>query len=422
MKSVPSVYCMTLVLCVSSTVSAAMPEWNTYQGNERHTGYVPISLNIGEMHHLWTQTYSASLNPVAIGGGKIFASETGRFSPGRGLFAIQSQTGSNSWTYPDFGRVNSINPPAYANGRVYLQTGKESSSGIPPYLYAFDATSGGLAFRSQFSAQWESYYAPTVYQGDVYMNGGYSGGAYRYDGDDGNREWFAGLPQYDDWTPAVDDQYVYAYVGEYSPGLYVLNRTTGTREFTISDPQFDWNGWSMNLAPVLTDDGDVIAIHDGRLIRFDVDGRTIDWEMQRSFSGQPTVAGNVIYAIDSSTLTAWDVSTGDYLWGWTPSGGERVVGNLIATDTHILAQSTSSTFAVNLATGVEDWGFNASGSIALGDGVLAIVDGPSLHAFSVTAVPEPSTLCLLLTGIAICGLMNRRRITRVLSLRAHGDH
>lgn len=391
------------------SAAAAMPEWNTYQGNERHTGYVPTTVNVSGIEPLWNRTFSATLNPVAIGAGQIYASEQGRFSIGRSLSAIDSRTGEDNWVHPDFGRVNSINPPAYANGHVYLQTGKESSSGIPPYLYSFDASSGSLDYRSIFSAQWESYYAPTVFEGDVYINGGYYGGAYRYDGANGGREWFRDLPQYDDWTPAVDEQYVYAYVGEYQPGLYVMDRQTGVVEFSIADRNFDWNGWSMHLAPVLTNDGDIVAIQDGRLIRFDVDGRSIDWEMSRSFSGQPSIAGETLFAIDSNSLTAWNAATGDYQWTWAPTGGDSVVGNIIATDSHIFVQSRTTTYAVNLSTREADWSYDAAGSLALGEGIFAIVDGSSLHAFSVSAVPEPSTVCLICCAGLMCRLNRRNR-------------
>ena len=63
-------------------------------------------------------------------------------------------------------------PPALAYGTVYIQTGKESSSGQPAYLNAMDAETGELLFQSRVSAQWESYLAPTPYDGRVYVNGG----------------------------------------------------------------------------------------------------------------------------------------------------------------------------------------------------------------------------------------------------------
>ncbi len=333
----------TAVLVITSLLllspGATAQDWGTYQGNASHTGYVPI--NVTAIQPLWTRTFSSPLNPVAIGGGRVFVSETGRFESNRGLYAVDAHTGVTVWSYPDFGPVVSVNPPAYANGAVYLQTGKGLST-PPPYLYAFDGANGTPRFRVPFEAQWEEYLAPTPYLGDVFVNGGYYGGAYRFDGADGTQRWFAELPQYDRSTPAVDGAYVYAYFGDYAPGLYVLDRQAGTLAFTIPDPSFEWNGWSMDTAPMLTYDGDVVVTHDGRLLRFDVQGRRIEWELDRNFLGQATVKGDVIFANDGGTLTAWNAVAGTLLWSWIPPGSEVVDGNIVVTDTHVFLQSTSS--------------------------------------------------------------------------------
>ena len=395
-----------------------MADWSTYQGNAKHNGYVDTSVAGSAISFLWSHDFGAQLNPPAIANGQIFTSQQARFRSGHPLVAMDVHTGAEIWNHPDFGSVNSINPPAYANGKVYIQTGKGTTSNAP-YLYAFDATDGSLVYRSTFSAQWESYYAPTIYDGDVYINGGYYGGSYRFDGNNGNQRWFHDLPQYDDWTPAVDQDYVYAYVGEYSPGLYVLNRQTGARLFSIPDPNFDWSGWSMNLAPVITDDGDVIAIHDGRLISFDVDGRRIGWESQRSYKGQPVIVGDVIYAIDAGTLTAVDASDGTFLKAWDPPAGVSVSGNMIATNSHLFVQSPTTTYMLDIGTFDIAWSYEASGSIALGDDHFAIADGTVLHTF--TTVPEPTSLVVLgCTGLLVAGRAWRPPHTESVTLGTPG--
>jgi len=391
--AVVAVLAATLLL-LPATVTAQI--WGTYQGNASHTGFVPITIHPRGIQHVWTRTFAGQLNPVAIGSGRIYASEGGPsafgFIAGRGLWAMNAHTGSTVWNYPDFGAVSSVNAPAFGNGTVYIQTGRGGFTPIEPYLYAFDAALGTPKFRVPYAAQWERHLAPTVYLGDAYVNGGYYGGAYRFDGVDGTARWATGLPQYDGWTPAVDDAYVYAYVGESSPGLYVLDRHTGAQAFMIPDPNFQWNGWTMNVAPVLTADGDVIATHGGRLVRFDVQGRRIEWERARNFTGQATLAGNVIYANDGGTLTAWDAVQGTLLWSWFGPGGETITGNLVATTTHVFVQSATTTYAVNLATRQAEWSYAAAGSLALGEGTLAITDDTVLHVFSVTVdptIPQP---------------------------------
>lgn len=375
--------------------AAGAQDWATYQGNPSHTGHVPVTTSGRGIQHLWTRTFPAPLNPPAIGGGRVFVTESGYFQSNLGLHALDAQSGATAWSLPDFGQVYSVNPPAYANGTVYVQTGKGTTI-TEPYLYALDANTGAPRFRVPFAAQWERYLAPTPYQGDVYVNGGYYGGAYRFDGTDGTQRWFTGLEQYDAWTPAVDATYLYAYLGEYSPALYVRDRQTGAAVFSIPDPNFSWNGWSMHTAPVLTHDGDVLATHDGRLLRFDVQGRRIQWELKRDFRGQFAVNGDVIYANDGGTLTAWNAQTGGLLWTWLGPGSGVMTGNIVVTDTHAFVQSSTTTYAVNLSSRATDWSYAAAGSLAMGNGLLAITSGASVHVFSIAVDP---TLPLPPTGL-----------------------
>lgn len=346
--------------------SGAESSWPMYQGNPGHDGYLATALAPEQFSLNWQRAVASQpLNPVTTAEGKVFVSLYGYFNS-QGLQVLDAATGEMLWS-KDFGRVFSVNPPAYANGIVYIQTGNH---GNDTYLRAYDADDGSLVFQSKHSAQWERYFAPTIYDGTVYIDGGYYGGMYAFDASDGTQLWFRGLPQYDQWTPAVDEEHAYAYVGEYTPGLYVLDRASGQLLHRIDDPNFDWNGWSMNLAPVLGGAGDVIAIHDGRLIRFDLDARNIAWELSRHFVGQPCVARGVIYAIDSGALTAWDQLTGTLLWSWAPV--ENLTESVIVTDTHVIVGSSQSTYVVNVDTHGDDWSFQKGGHRSLGERTLYI--------------------------------------------------
>ncbi|MCH7813685.1 MAG: PQQ-like beta-propeller repeat protein [Planctomycetes bacterium] len=394
----------TVAFCLPVAVfGAALPgaePWSTYQGNAAHSGYVPVSLEPGDISFRWDRTFGSghALNPVTAADGKIFVSKRLYFNDVDSLYALDEVTGGTLWS-KNFGSVFSVNPPSYAYGNVYVQTGNHGSD---TYLRAYNADTGGFVFRTPHSAQWERYYAPTIYDGKVYVDGGYYGGMYSFDAFSGGQDWFHGLPQYDDWTPAVDGDYAYAYVGEYSPGLYVLDRITGNQEFMIPDPNFDWNGWSMDLAPLIGAMDDVLAIHDGRLISFDLVNRDIRWELDRSFTGQPSLAGGVIYAIDGGALVARSELTGSQLWGWeVPS--DSLTGTIIVTDTHVFTRTSSSVYMVDIATHQDVWSYPVSGHLTLSDYALYIAgDNGILTAIS---LPEPTCLSLLALG----GLLVTRR-------------
>ena len=349
--------------------------WPMFQGNARHTGFVPIDLNPAQFSLRWQQDIGGAdaVNPVAAGDGKVFVSLLLYFDNVPSFFALDATDGHTLWS-KNFGDVFSVNPPSYAYGKAYIQTGNHGSD---TWLRAFDGATGAVVFQAPHQAQWERYFAPTIHDGKVYVNGGYYGGMYAFDATDGAQLWFADLPQYDQWTPAVDDTRAYSYVGEYQPGLYVRDRATGGAAGFIADPNFDWNGWSMNLAPVLGDQNDVFAIHDGRLISFNTANNTIRFELPGPYTGQPSYNAGRIYAVKSGRLVVLDEMTGAEIWAWTPPVGV-IVAPMILTRTHLLASTAQQVYAVDLATHQHVWSYPASGHLALADDTLYIASADGM--------------------------------------------
>jgi outer membrane protein assembly factor BamB len=370
--------------------SAELPgAWPMYQANARHNGYLPISLDPATFSLKWQRAVGPEwgLNPVTVADGKVFVSIQSYFSGGLALWALDAVDGATLWS-KDFGSVFSVNPPSFAYGNVYVQTGNHAND---TYLWAFESATGALVFKSPHLAQWERYYAPTISDGKVYVDGGSYGGMYAFDAFSGEQLWFQNLPQYDQWTPAVDGDNAYAYVGEYNPGLYVLDRRSGSLRYMIADPHFDWDGWSMNEAPALGDAGDALAIHDGRLISFDLAAHTLRWERERGFAGQPSVAHGVIYAIDGGSLVALDEASGADLWSWRPPEGQ-LTGTLVVTDSHILASSFATTYAVEIASRSQVWSYPVAGYLALGQETLYVASSTGmLTAISLPEfIPSPA--------------------------------
>jgi hypothetical protein len=316
------------VLVLAEATTENPGTWPMFQANARHTGYLAVAVDPSTFHLKWQQNVGSgkALNPVSAGDGKVFVTLLTYFENVTSLFALRASDGATLWS-KGFGSIYSVNPPSYAYGNVYLQTGNHGSD---TWLHAFDAGTGDVLFKAPHAAQWERYLAPTIHDGKAYINGGYYGGMYGFDAFTGDQLWFANLPQYDQWTPAVDDGKAYAYVGDYTPGLYARNRATGTSAFFVADPNFDWNGWSMNLAPVLGDHDDVIAIHDGRLISFDTALHSIRWEVQSTFTGQPSLAQDRIYVIDGGRLRVLDELTHAELWSWQTNDG-ALAGPMMST-------------------------------------------------------------------------------------------
>lgn len=354
--------------------------WPMFQANAQHTGYLETAVTPETFRLKWQRNVGNGrmLNPVAAGDGKVFVTLLIYFNDITTLFALDAADGATLWS-KGFGDIFSVNPPSYAYGNVYVQTGNHASD---TWLRAFDGATGDVVFQAPHAAQWERYFAPTIYDGKAYINGGTYGGMYGFDAFSGDQLWFASLPQYDQWTPAVDAGRAYAYVGDYTPGLYVRDRATGNPAYFVADPAFDWNGWSMNLAPVLGGHDDVIAIHDGRLISFDTASHAIRWEVQGQYTGQPSLAHERIYAIDGGRLRVLDELTHAELWSWQAGDG-NLTGPMIVTDRHVFVTTSQRVHAVDLTARQSVWSYPVAGHLAIADGTLYVASADGrLTAFA----------------------------------------
>lgn len=348
--------------------SGATTEWTTYQGNAGHTGYVAASLDPVSFRELWVATVASNvaLNPVTAGDGNVFASTNAYF--GKQLFVtLDAKTGAQKWS-KDFGAIHSVDPPAYWSGKVYVMTGGHEDS----FLWGFEANTGAQLFRTPYGNQWSRWYAPVVIDGSVYTAGGYYGGMYRFNATDGKQSWFAQTNQYDAWSPSVSNDRVYAYTGSYDPKLDVVNATTGVSEFTIKDPRFSWNGWSMTGAPVLGSMNDVLAVQANRLVAFDLGARTIKWEQTGQFAAALTLANGVLYVPTYRDVEARQETNGSLVWTWKPPEGSPV-NTVVATKNLLFVSTAANTYAVDLTSRRQMWSYPAGGQLALSNqGILFI--------------------------------------------------
>lgn len=366
-----------------------LPEWETFQGNAGHTGHVPVTLDASRFAPRWSWNLPAgsttTLRPVTAGSGKVFVSASGYFVAST-LYALNEVDGGLAWQR-DFGDVFALNDPVAWGGRVFVATsGHEDTA-----LWSLDIADGTVKFRTAFAAQWEHYLAPTVKDGYVYTNGGYFGGMYAFKGTTGAQRFFAGLEQYDLWTPAVDDTQVYAYTGY---NFFAVNRLTGERTVTIRNSTFNWLGYSLNMSPVLPGDGSVLvvdgvfnSVHSNHLIRYDPIQGGEWWRVDGTFTSNPVVSGNTVYVLNSTSkqLEARDLATGAIRWTWVVGNAQETlpVGNLVVTDNLIFVCTSVSTYAIDLTTHQPVWSTANVGSLAISSNkVLYIVKPSAIEAFS----------------------------------------
>lgn len=390
-------YDLTVISGINLTPLSPWPnvgDWGMYQGNAAHTGYVPVTLNPADFSPRWTwftPDGGNGIEPVVIAGGLVYVTSSGFFAPSSNLYALAESDMTERWR-AGFGAVFRVNAPAFSGGKVYVATSGHSDT----FMWSFDAATGGQLSQTAFLSQWEHYYAPTMDVGTVYTNGGNTGGVNAFNFVDGSAKWHSALNFYDQWTPAVDANYVYAYLGAScigcnDAGLNVINKSDGTLAFRIQDSLFTWKGWSMYGSPVIASN-DAVLVVNGRtkyysadpnfpinasLTSFNIAAHTVNWSITASYWGNPAVANGVVYATNYNPyrLEARSEATGALLWSWRPTRSDDTgfYGDVIATDNMVFVSTNRRVYAISLTTHQAVWSYWKAGDMALSaNGVLYI--------------------------------------------------
>lgn len=352
----------------SENYAIATP-WVTFQGNASHDGFSLYTINADEITQLWQIELSYNPNQISAAENKVYVTSiTGT----KKVQAFNSSSGTELWSL-DFGSINSITPPAYANGKVFFQTGGHSDS----FLRGVNATTGTVEFESSYGNQWSNYFAPTPYENDIYIAGGYYGGMYGFT-QTGEEKFFTSLEQYDGWTPSVDDTLMYGYTG---PTLTAVNRQTGELEFSITDENYDWNGWTTPGAGVLGSLNNFVTVERNRLISFDLENKDIAWEKSANYINEAAIAYGRVYVNNGGVLEVLDEYTGELLWSF--EADEDLTQNIAITRNLVFISSNSKTYAVDIDSHESAWEVDTFGQLAISEGILYIAGDQKLTAYNI---------------------------------------
>ncbi len=371
-------------LTALSSIQGA-PEWATFQGNAAHTGYVPVTFDPNRFGTRWQISVPAflqvngSLNlaTVTTAGGNFY------IAGANAVTAHSEYDGSTLWSH-DFSGLPfpSVNPPAVANGTVYVAAGQQSST----YMFGLDAGNGSVLFQSPMSSQWENYLAPTVGPSGVYTNAGRYGGLYAFDSQ-GTNLYFAATAQQSAWTPAVDSSSVYAYTGD---ALRVFDPVSGALKASIGDPTFTNYLYQIGGSAVLGAPNSVFAaaysngyLNGGAignaLVHFNLQSNTADWTIGGDYPQTPAYDSGIVYAVNNNPLRleARSEADGTLIWSWTPParGDTGFVSEVLLTNNTVIVSTNLSTYAIDRSTHHAVWSYPAAGNLALSPNGILYIEG-----------------------------------------------
>jgi hypothetical protein len=367
-------------------------DWTMYQGNAAHTGYVPVDLDPNQFSTRWQVPASSisvgfisGIPSMATSGGKIF------LSAGTIVRVLAEDDASAGWQY-DFSGLQfpSVNPPAVANGVVYVAAGQQSST----YMFGLDASQGTVLFKSPMSSQWENYLAPTIGPQGVYTNAGTYGGIFGFTAT-GTQLFFDPLAQQSVWTPAADATHVYTYTGD---ALKVLDPTSGAVSMTIPDPTFANYIYEIGGSAVLGAPGSVFAANyansvlnggatGNTLLDFDTTHGTVAWKVAGVYPTTPAYNAGVVYAANENPvrLEARAEADGSLVWSWTPpqAGDTKFASEVLLTHNMLFVSTNLAIYGVDLASHQTVWSYPLVGRLALSqNGILYIESNGQLTAIN----------------------------------------
>ena len=371
-----------------------VPDWTTFQGNPAHTGYVPVEIKPDQLLPRWKY---GPINPVSnpymsYGNSATLVATDGIFyGAGSNLLKARKEyDGSVVWSYDVSGMTNpSVNPPAIANGVVYMAAGQGTST-----LFAFDATSGAVRFRTAlgYSSSYDAILAPVAVGNTVYVNAGSYTGLFAFSSV-GEQLFNSRTAQSSTWTPAVDDNAVYTFDGT----LQVIDRKTGNVLVTARDNNTSMYGSQINGAPVLGATGNLFVARyanansstaNNELLKFNTAKGYVDWRIAGNYPLTPAYAGGLLYAPNNTPYRVEVRAEGDgaLQWSWTPQQASETswAGEPVVTKNLLFVSTNLATYAIDLRTHKAVWSYPAAGRLALTrSGILYIQSTDALVAFNV---------------------------------------
>ena len=392
---------------VSVTDNKDTSNWKMFGNGQAHTGVYQGSLLGLTYAQAWSAAFNSGslpLNAAVIDKGVAYVTPISRFGAAA-LTAVDSNTGAQLWQYVySTGSMsginktyNSTNPPTVYKGNVYVQQGQCLTSGgsgsIPPALWSFNASTGQVNWTAPFTAQWESYFAPTVY-----FNRSASGwmveitAGFTVSISDGSQRPFTNEPQTDQWTPTYYNGTIYSWVitaGSGSGTFSAVNPASGTVLWSLSAPATNYTA-DMNCAAPIADN---IALLNGMqsLTAVNVTTHATAWSIAGAFTGTPAMANGKVYVISGSTIKILNESTGALLMTFQTNDTGLTGQPVVATDSLIVSSSTA-TYLFNLTNGALVQTFPFGGPVSVANGIIYIAGSDGfLHAMK-PGSPVPPTI------------------------------
>jgi outer membrane protein assembly factor BamB len=351
----------------------APANWPTFGQNAARTGHnsnqgVITGYTLAwerDIAALFNASWAQPMHQVAAANDIVIASldADGPAASSDGIISLDTRTGEERWrrSFPR-SLSHSINPATIADGIVYFQQCDFDQSSK---LFALNALTGEQIWQSGFPAQWETYLAPAVAAGRVFISNG-SGGIHGFSATHGDKLWASAVPSsYGVWTPTTSNGLVYSW----RRGILSANHAVSGETLWSASLAFGGSGTVVGhdqTAYVISTDG----VSTGKLLAVNLMTRQVKWRANASLHTMPAVADNVVYVLNGTKLTAYETGAGTELWSYDTGG--VLQGAPLVTATHVYVTSAADTWVIDRVTHAVVWHVDKSGWLTVANDQLFI--------------------------------------------------
>lgn len=375
-------------------------DWQTYQGNMEHTGFVPVTLDASAFSPRWlienphlsgAAGVYVTVSPVVSDSAKQLAFFSSQNTEGDSsyFYAVHEHDGTLAWSVDLTATTRYQYPshPAIFNDTVYA-TIDDGSGTLSSSFVAYDAQTGTVKFKQPISSG--------IGAGEPVVSGNtaYVAQVRAFDATTGAPLWSSATNGNSNFSPTLDSQNVYFYVPNSinvtTPGFSAVDQASGSAQFAIGRPAAPLGSVQISFSggtPVLDGAGGAVVALSGDinfsdpLDHFNFSTQTLDWEIQGIYSSPVALAGGTVYAGNSSPyqMEARSVTNGQLLWSWAPptADGNNQFYGIVATNNLLFVSTDMYTYAVDMTTHAAVWSYPMGGELSISRSGILYINGPT---------------------------------------------
>lgn len=356
-------------LSVASHAQKDLSTWDMYQGNTRHTGFVPIDIDVNNIKQIWEINseayYYGEHHQAIIGQYYIFLATAGQKNR---LEAFSPMDGHAVWV-KDFGKLWP-QPTAYSDGTLFLQTVEANYYGSDFItLTAYKEESGDVVFES-FAGGNGTYKAPVIDNEIVYVceTELFLAKLVAYNKYSGTKLWDLSFDTTLCGTSlAVNNNYAIYYNKK---TLFKIDKKTGVVLSSIKDEHRQENYDFDDL--VLIGENSAYVTVNNYLTKYNLKKNKVDFALA-NVTSTPSTDDKNLYVIKDKYLTAINADTGKTVWKNSENMYETITG-VVVTNNLVFISTKDGTKAYS-KTKKHDvvWQVNDGGKLSLSTKGLLIV-------------------------------------------------